>query len=226
LLTDGEAVAPPSTLDSQLLAAPEQSDGGSTRTIGLTGPGGAGKSTLIDELALRFLTSRPRGRLAILSHDPSLAGRGALLGDRATMVYAQHDRVFMRSLGTRGKPGGLSGGTRRCLGVLRRAGFDLVLVESAGIGQEDLPFARGLVDQQVLVMSPDYGSRLQLQKIVMLEAADLVVVNKTDLPGARTALSELEQRLALNQRKPKLIATMAKRHRDPGVDELFAEIIS
>jgi len=77
-----------------------------TITIGITGPGGAGKTTLIDELACRFLKSRPSGRLAILSHDPSLAGKGALLGDRAGMVYAQDDRVFMRSLGTRGKAGG------------------------------------------------------------------------------------------------------------------------
>ena len=193
--------------------------------VGITGPGGAGKTTLIDELALRFLKWRPQGRLSILSHDPSLAGKGALLGDRAGMVYAQDDRVFMRSLGTRGQAGGLSRATRRGVQILGRAGFDLVLVESAGIGQEDLPFARGLADKQVLVMSPDYGSRLQLQKIVMLETADIVVVNKADLPGARTALSELEQRLSLNERRPKLIGTVAKRHGDPGVDELFEELI-
>src|SRR5437867_9133303 len=109
----------------------------SAPVIGITGPGGAGKTTLIDELALRFLTSRPTGRLAILSHDPSLARKGALLGDRATMVYAQHDRVFMRSLATRGAGGGLSSATRAYLNILKHAGFDLILVESAGIGQED-----------------------------------------------------------------------------------------
>ncbi len=193
----------------------------STPVIGITGPGGAGKTTLIDELALRFLKARPQSRLAILSHDPSLARAGALLGDRATMVYAQDDRVFMRSLATGGKAGGLSTATRGCLEVLRHSGFDVVLVESAGIGQEAAPFARGLADKQVLVMSPDYGSRLQLQKILMLEAADVVTINKSDLPAARTAISELEQRLAQNGKGQKLIATVAKRHRDPGVDELF-----
>ena len=200
--------------------------GPSNTAIGITGPGGAGKTTLIDELALRFLNSQPRGRLAILSHDPSLAAKGALLGDRAGMVNAQHDRVFMRSIGTRGKAGGLAAATRRSVEILKHGGFGLILVESAGIGQEDLPFARGLVDKQVLVMSPDYGSRLQLQKIVMLETASVVVVNKADLPGGRTAYSELEQRLASNKPRPKLIATVAKRHRDPGVDELFKEVVS
>ena len=200
--------------------------GPSALTIGITGPGGAGKTTLIDELVLRFLKSRPGERLAILSHDPSLGGQGALLGDRAAMVYAQDDRVFARSLGTRGKAGGLAKATRYYVEILKRAGFALVLVESAGIGQEDVPFARGLVDKRILVMSPEYGSRLQLQKIVMLEAAEVVVVNKTDLPGARTALAELEQRLGSNQRRPKLIGTMAKRHGDPGVDALFEEVFS
>src|SRR4029434_592082 len=100
-----------------------------------------------------------------------------LLVARASMVYAQDARVFIRSLGTRGQPGGLAPTTRRCLTVLKEAAFDLVLLETAGIGQEALPF-QGLVDKQVLVMNAGYGGRIQLQKIVMLEAADIVVVNK------------------------------------------------
>jgi methylmalonyl-CoA mutase len=192
-----------------------------SRVVGITGPGGAGKTTLIDELVLRFLKANPRTRLAILSHDPSAFGQGALLGDRATMIYSQDDRVFMRSLASRGKAGGLSSATERCLQLLRRCGFDLVLVETVGIGQEAMPFPRKLVDKTVLVMGPDYGSRLQLQKIVMLDAADIVVVNKSDLAAAKTAAAEIEQRLALNHRGQKLVCTVAKRHGDAGVASLF-----
>jgi methylmalonyl-CoA mutase len=191
------------------------------RVIGFTGPGGAGKTTLIDELVLRFLQRQPETRIAILSHDPSVIGEGALLGDRATMINSQDDRVFMRSMATRGQAGGLSPATEGCLALLARSAFDYVIIETVGTGQEALPFRNKLVDQTVLVMNPDYGARLQLQKIVMLDVAEIVVVNKTDLERAKAALSEIEQRLTQNKRKQDIVATVAKRHRDPGVDELF-----
>ncbi|WP_338286152.1 cobalamin-dependent protein [Luteolibacter sp. LG18] len=196
---------------------------GPAKVVGITGPGGAGKTTLIDELTRQYLASHPGHRVAILSHDPSTLHQGALLGDRATMVYAQDDRVFLRSMATRGRQGGLSPATEPVLAWLSsaEAGFDLVLVETVGIGQEALPFPDVMVDRRILVMNTDYGARLQLQKIAMLEAADVVAANKQDRPGSEAAAMEIRRHLdALAAGKP-LIRTVASRHEDAGVAALL-----
>ncbi|MBI3885396.1 MAG: cobalamin B12-binding domain-containing protein [Opitutae bacterium] len=199
--------------------------------LGVAGPGGAGKSTLIDELTSRFLRSNPTGRIAILANDPSHPDTGgAILGDRVSAIYAQDDRVFFRSLATRGNLTGLSASAPAAIDILKKSGeFDLILVESVGVGQESDPFgifgkAKKLVDASLFVLAPYYGGLIQLQKIALLNGADLVALNKCDHPMAHTARAEIQARLDQNGKDQMLYPTTAAKHFDPGVDHLFAAI--
>lgn len=206
----------------------EKSARGSAKVIGFTGPGGAGKSTLIDEWVRGYLADRADGRVAILTHDPSSTERGGLLADRASMVYAQNDRVFMRSLASRGRQGGLAPSTEGCLRVLasEAAGFDHVLVETVGTGQEALPFESSLIDTKVLVLHPEYGARLQLQKILMMGLADVVVLNKADWAGATRAVEEISHQISLrNEGGVRLYQTQACDHNNAGVTKLREELL-
>lgn len=195
--------------------------------LGIAGPGGAGKSTLIDELTSRFLQKVPNGRIAILANDPSHPGsHGAILGDRVSAIYAQDDRVFFRSMATRGSLTGIAAAAPAAIDILRASGeFDLILVESVGVGQESDPFGvfggRKLVDATLFVLAPHYGGRIQLQKIALLNGADFVALNKCDHPMAHTAKAEIQARLDTNGRDQTLHTTTAARHFDPGVTALF-----
>ena len=204
---------------------------GSTFVVGVAGPGGAGKSTLIDELTSRFLRANCTGRIAILANDPSHPDTGgAILGDRVSAIYSQDDRVFFRSLATRGHLTGLSASAPAALELLRRSGeFDLIFVESVGIGQESDPFGSfgrdpKIVDAVLFVLPPHYGGRIQLQKIALLNGAELVALNKCDDVRATTARTELAARLAANGKSQPLHTTIAAKHNDPGVDSLYNAI--
>lgn len=203
---------------------------GRSFVVGVAGPGGAGKSTLIDELTSRFLKNCPGARIALLANDPSHPdSHGAILGDRVSAIYAQDDRVFFRSLATRGSLTGLSAAAPAAIDVLKASGeFDLILVESVGVGQESDPFGifggKKLVDATLFVLAPYYGGLIQLQKIALLNGADLVALNKCDHAMAHTAKAEIQARLNQNHKGQTLHATTAAKHFDPGVDALFAAI--
>jgi methylmalonyl-CoA mutase len=220
----------PGRTDKSGRKAPPSAGKSKSFVVGVAGPGGAGKSTLIDELTSRFLRACPAGRIALLANDPSHPdSHGAILGDRVSAIYAQDDRVFFRSLATRGSLTGLSAAAPAAIEILKASGeFDLILVESVGVGQESDPFGvfngPRLVDATLFVLAPHYGGLIQLQKIALLTGAELVALNKCDHPMAHTARAEIQARLNQNGKGQRLHATTAAKHFDPGVDALFDAI--
>jgi methylmalonyl-CoA mutase len=159
--------------------------------IGITGTGGAGKSSVTDEIVRRFLNGFPEKTIAVISVDPSKKKTGgALLGDRIRMNSIHSPRAYMRSLATRETDVALSAYVQDALDICRNAGFDLILLESAGTGQSDSSILN-FCDVALYVMTPEYGAASQLEKINMLDYADIIVINKSDKPGASDALIEV-----------------------------------
>ncbi len=207
---------------------------GSTPIIGITGPGGAGKSSLVDELVTRFLYSSSEGRIGILTFDPTKkATGGALLGDRIRMNSIYGGRVFLRSMATRGSTSEMSQAVTNTLKLMQNAHFDLIILETIGIGQGDTGVVE-LSDLPMYVMTSEYGASTQLEKIDMLDYAACVALNKFDRMGSLDAFEDVLHAYASarNQRVTKenrdqfpIFGTMASHFNDPGVTKLFVALI-
>jgi methylmalonyl-CoA mutase len=195
--------------------------------IGFTGTGGAGKSSVVDELVLRLRRDAPGLRIALLLVDPTRRrSGGALLGDRIRMNAIGGESVFVRSMATRRANRSLSAAVGDGLGVLRAAGFDIVFLETAGIGQSDSEIV-DQVDLSLYVMTPDYGAPSQLEKIDMIDFADLIVLNKCDRRGAADALRDIRKQwrrnrdaLATPDAQVPVFPTVARNWNDPGTERL------
>ncbi|MBE1159922.1 methylmalonyl-CoA mutase family protein [Dyella acidiphila] len=205
--------------------------GKQTPVLGMTGTGGAGKSSVVDELLLRFLHAFPHMRVAVLAVDPTRRrSGGALLGDRIRMNALRSHRVYMRSMATRRQHAATNEVLHDCINFLKAQPYDLVIVETAGIGQSDSEIV-DLVDFPVYVMTSDYGAASQLEKIDMLDFAELVVLNKFDKRGAEDALRDVRKQwkrnrtaFTLKDEDVPVYPTIASQFNDPGVTWMFTNL--
>lgn len=196
--------------------------------LGITGTGGAGKSSVTDEIVRRFLNNFLDKTIAVVSVDPSKKKTGgALLGDRIRMNAISHPRAYMRSLATRDDNTALSSAVQEAIDICKSAGFDFVILESAGVGQSDASIL-DYCDVSMYVMTPEYGAASQLEKINMLDYADLVCINKFDKAGALDALADVRKQYKRNHslwtakdEELPIIGTMASKFNDDGVNHLF-----
>ncbi|MCC5917302.1 MAG: methylmalonyl-CoA mutase family protein [Cryomorphaceae bacterium] len=203
-----------------------------TPVLGITGTGGAGKSSLVDELVRRFLIDFPDKKMGIVSVDPSKRKTGgALLGDRIRMNAINNDRVYMRSLATRQSNLALSKYVHEAVDILKAAGFDLIILETSGIGQSDTEILEHS-DASLYVMTPEYGAATQLEKIDMLDFADLIALNKFDKRGALDALRDVKKQYQRNHQLwdtnaelMPVFGTIASQFNDPGMNKLYRNII-
>ncbi len=198
---------------------------GQTRVIGITGPPGSGKSTLTDSLIGRAVDEGLK--VAVLCVDPSSPfNLGAILGDRIRMSrWYTNNRVFIRSLASRGSMGGLNPKIIEITDILKSTSYDLIIVETVGVGQSEIEIA-GLADVTVVVLVPEAGDEIQTMKAGLMEIADVFVVNKSDRPGADRFLRNLRMMLApafsKNKFEVPVVATVANQHK--GVSELYHDI--
>ncbi len=203
-----------------------------TPVLGITGTGGAGKSSLVDELVRRFLVDFPNKTIGIVSVDPSKRKTGgALLGDRIRMNAINNSRVYMRSLATRQSNLALSKYVNEAVQVLKAAEYDLIILETSGIGQSDTEIIEHS-DVSLYVMTPEFGAATQLEKIDMLDFADLVAINKFDKRGSLDALRDVKKQYMRNhnlwdvpQENLPVFGTIASQFNDPGMNTLYKAVI-
>ena len=224
---EGEAAQESSQIRRALGRAKHQAP-----VVGITGTGGAGKSSLSDELLSRFVRHFPDRQIAVVAIDPTRRrSGGALLGDRIRMNSLANEQIFMRSLATRRQHLATSAVLKDVIELYQLAGFDLIFVETAGIGQSDTEIV-DVVDLSLYVMTSDYGAASQLEKIDMLDFADMVVLNKFEKRGAEDSLRYVRkqwrrnhpERMQIPENDVPVFPTIASRFNDPGVNRLFASI--
>ncbi|MBM3448960.1 MAG: methylmalonyl-CoA mutase [Bacteroidetes bacterium] len=200
--------------------------------LGITGTGGAGKSSMVDELVRRFLLDFPEKTIGVISVDPSKRKTGgALLGDRIRMNAIKNERVYMRSLATRQSNLALSKHVAEAVNVLKAAAFDLIVLETSGIGQSDTEIMDHS-DVALYIMTPEFGAASQLEKIDMLDFADVVGINKFDKRGALDAIRDVRKQYKRNHQlwdaedeTLPVVGTIASQFNDPGTNELYAKIL-
>jgi len=218
-----------STLESKKV---DKNDTRKNPVLGITGTGGAGKSSVTDEIVRRFLNNYTDKTIAVISVDPSKKKTGgALLGDRIRMNSISSPRAYMRSLATRESDKALSQYVAEALEICKNAGFDLIILESAGVGQSDASILEHC-DVSMYVMTPEYGAPSQLEKINMLDYADIICLNKFDKAGALDALHDVRKQYKRNyglwdakDEELPVVGTIAAQFNDAGVNNLFDKLI-
>jgi len=219
--------------ESRLLIEKARELSKGTPVLGITGTGGAGKSSLTDELIRRFLSDLPDKKVAVISIDPTKQKTGgALLGDRIRMNAIFNKRVYMRSLATRGSRTELSGALGDVLDVVKVAGYDLIIVETSGIGQGDAEITN-VADVSMYVMTSEFGAPSQLEKIDMIDYADLIVINKYERKGSEDALRQVQKQYQRSRGlwdasidTMPVYGTIASQFNDKGTNSLFAALVA